>query len=546
MLNQWQVEIPEEASEALTLERFDAYLGRGVSVDCLIIKTQLEHSSIGWIDQAANVGERSTDGNAALHFAVLRKRRYLLEYLLRRGADLSIKNARGETALDMLLRSPHLAGSEEAFCNRQEHECDLEMLACLERWCLEAYGERHNLRQMHFRSAKKAQPHHHRRHHRGQRAQKCTKSDLNSVIGRDCPIWPGWTALHLAVVYGNCGEVKWLLDNGADPGVRDADGNTPLHFAPLNSTFNADLFSRLFVYDSDTFGGLNGLNHFHIACLNPKYIDVAREFLKRGHSPDTPARKGKLYYVDHDHWTPLHMAAKHSRIDLLKLLLEFNAKVDSRDQKECTAFHINVLLNRNVHCAKLLLEAGTDFETACRGCLKPLSLLASPFWTEPMGKVIVMHLKKLILLGQTLADDTLTYYRLMLAKLTNWDEDGFEFKCLMELTIVDELGLRPMLLLADDDDERLERYATKPELVELVTDGAEFERRFPIYGYLIRRKYKAATRRAERRRLLEEASVSLANALGPRLMNQDTARHILLHNFNNYALQNVIAAMTFR
>ncbi|CAB0032291.1 unnamed protein product [Trichogramma brassicae] len=367
MLNQWQVEIPEEASEALTLARFDAYLGRGVSVDCLIIKTQLEHGSIGWIDNA-NVGEsRSTDGNAALHFAVLRRRRYLLEYLLRRGADLSIKNARGETALDMLLRSPHLAGQEEAFCNRQEHECDLEMLACLERWCLEAYGERHNLRQMHFRSAKKAraatpQPHHHNRQRDRQRPQKCTKSDLNTVISRDCPIWPGWTALHLAVVYGNCGEVKWLLDNGADPGVRDADGNTPLHFAPLNSTFNADLFSRLFVYDSDTFGGLNGLNHFHIACLNPKYIDVAREFLMRGHSPDTPARKGKLYYVDHNHWTPLHMAAKHSRIDLLKLLLEFNAKVDSRDQKECTAFHINVLLNRNVYCAKLLLEAGTDFD----------------------------------------------------------------------------------------------------------------------------------------------------------------------------------------
>ena len=43
------------------------------------------------------------------------------------------------------------------------------------------------------------------------------------------------TPLHIAAVRGNQGIVDLLLEHGADPSLRDADGNTPLHKAVINS-----------------------------------------------------------------------------------------------------------------------------------------------------------------------------------------------------------------------------------------------------------------------------------------------------------------------
>ena len=39
----------------------------------------------------------------------------------------------------------------------------------------------------------------------------------------------GYSALHAAASYGNAGVLSWLLSNGGDASLVDADGDTPLH-----------------------------------------------------------------------------------------------------------------------------------------------------------------------------------------------------------------------------------------------------------------------------------------------------------------------------
>ena len=41
----------------------------------------------------------------------------------------------------------------------------------------------------------------------------------------------GFTALHLAARFDECGAVELLLERGADPAARDADGRTPAELA---------------------------------------------------------------------------------------------------------------------------------------------------------------------------------------------------------------------------------------------------------------------------------------------------------------------------
>ena len=43
----------------------------------------------------------------------------------------------------------------------------------------------------------------------------------------------GNTLLHGAVVSGDLREVEWLLAAGADPGIANRDGRTPLHAAEI-------------------------------------------------------------------------------------------------------------------------------------------------------------------------------------------------------------------------------------------------------------------------------------------------------------------------
>lgn len=63
----------------------------------------------------------------------------------------------------------------------------------------------------------------------------------NAVI-----ICPGETPLHLAARYQRADATKKLLDAGADPTARDADGRTPLHAAVAADAHGVFQVARLY------------------------------------------------------------------------------------------------------------------------------------------------------------------------------------------------------------------------------------------------------------------------------------------------------------
>jgi hypothetical protein len=76
-------------------------------------------------------------------------------------------------------------------------------------------------------------------------------------------------------------RIKKLLEEGADPNIRDGDGNTPLHFAASKGC-----------------------------------AEVARLLLRHGADPNAQDKNGE---------TPLHVAAYWGRVDVVRLLLEHGA-----------------------------------------------------------------------------------------------------------------------------------------------------------------------------------------------------------------------------
>jgi hypothetical protein len=86
-------------------------------------------------------------------------------------------------------------------------------------------------------------------------------------------------------------RIKKLLEEGADPNIRDGDGNTPLHFTASKGC-----------------------------------AEVARLLLRHGADPNAQDKTGE---------TPLHVAAYWGRVDVVRLLLEHGAdpSIRNRDGK---------------------------------------------------------------------------------------------------------------------------------------------------------------------------------------------------------------------
>jgi ankyrin repeat protein len=175
------------------------------------------------------------------------------------------------------------------------------------------------------------------------------------------------TPMHWAAIKDNLKAIDWLLARKIDIDARGADGSTALHAVVSGGQHPVAAIEHLLQAGANTEARL----------LNRKYKD--RRF--EGHER-----------------TPLHIATRWRRFDLMRVLLKGGAKVDSRTDQGKTPLHLAAEsaqndLEKATPAIRLLLENGADpnaldneGETALR---RVLNLLTDNAKAEQLARLLI-------------------------------------------------------------------------------------------------------------------------------------------------------------
>ena len=271
------------------------------------------NAAICLINQGTGFGSVSFQGKAVLHWAVENNNRELVGSLIERGADVNAVNKEGSTVLHWaVLNNPELY----AFLLANGADVNTE--------------DKDGATVLHWTAANNPEL-----------AVSVIShgADVNVKNQHDV------TALHLAAVNNYKELAVCLLKSNADVNAVDKDGNSALHKAAENSS--KDVASILVEYGAD----VNAVNDDGETALSLAVKSDCRECLLQ--SPKQTARSK----VKDDSSTALDQAARDDGKDLVQLLVEQGANVDSRDRHGNTALHFAISKSsKTISC--LLLDHG--------------------------------------------------------------------------------------------------------------------------------------------------------------------------------------------
>lgn len=183
---------------------------------------------------------------------------------------------------------------------------------------------------------------------------------------------PGSTPLHISVAFESTEITKLLLENGADPLIRDADGLTPIHLAFSTSTECSDIVNLLLSVPQDkcvNYVASGGLSHFHIACF-VNHLTSVKAFLKVGvdidaritcrltdtYADNPEAVKCSDFYTSKNDcsdqflflssfagYTPLHFAVKGYCSETVEFLIQRGANIHAKNEVGLTPLHLALM-----------------------------------------------------------------------------------------------------------------------------------------------------------------------------------------------------------
>ncbi|XP_053149552.1 serine/threonine-protein phosphatase 6 regulatory ankyrin repeat subunit C isoform X2 [Hemicordylus capensis] len=187
--------------------------------------------------------------------------------------------------------------------------------------------------------------------------------------------------------------LEFLLDNGADPSLRDKQGYTAVHYAAAyGNRQNLELLLEMSFNCLDDVESTIPVSPLHLAAYNG-HCEALKTLAETLVNLDVRDHKGRtaLYLATErgstecvevltshgasalvkekkKKWTPLHAAAAYGNTDSLHLLIDSGERVDITDVMDVhgqTPLML-AIMNGHVDCVHLLLEKGSTVDAADR------------------------------------------------------------------------------------------------------------------------------------------------------------------------------------
>jgi ankyrin repeat protein len=339
------------------------------------------------VKHGAEVDARDKWGETPLHWAVKHGQKDVAELLLDAGADINARDNSGFTALNRLVQEDRMVGEarrKETGCLllSQGAECTISDAAC--------FGDVNKVQQL-----LDSNPDLVNTIDKGTREQPlCTTVLAGEANVADALLTHGANAdamsrfglpcLNLASALGNEDIVKMLLDNGADVNREGKSGGTALHWAAAKGHKN---IVQLLLEAGANVNAAASRARCDINLLAPKDFDTLRYWLRylsdcEKQRQAMAAGQGlqimgpiRAAFAAGD--TPLHSAAQGGYTEIVQLLLNNGAVVDSTNESQQTPLHYASAF-RQKEVIQLLLDAGANVNTKEKNGYTPLTLACWP------------------------------------------------------------------------------------------------------------------------------------------------------------------------
>ena len=303
------------------------------------------------------------DGNTGLHLAARSGSKRIVKLCLRYGFAIDFRNTIGETPLHYLVQG-HMPGIETIAHYLCQHGSYVDEK--------DAFGETaliHAARSGNLACVRTlvldcgAHPDHH-----------CKRMP----VGHTRPHVNGGVALHAAAAANHHGIVRFLLENGADPMQKDADGTTALMDAATRGSIEVITTMMEYGVPTDAVDG-DDFTALHFAVTNNQ-LDCVETLLSYGANADAIDKEGRspAIYAAFDGFAPiitmlfeigaadpttqdtdgenaLHAACVKGRTKALEVLLGNATPVTAIDQNGDLPLHI-ACANGFIECVKLLVD----------------------------------------------------------------------------------------------------------------------------------------------------------------------------------------------